>query len=433
MTEETLLVLLAGEVVGEVRRAQGGVLRFEYEEKWRASQRGIPLSLSMPLARREHGHEAIEAFLQGLLPDDPDVLRSWGRRFQVSPANTFGMLEAIGEDCAGAVQLVREDRLDAVLSSEAWDVEWLDEAGIETRLRALERDRSAWRSTGDRGQFSLAGAQSKTALLHEDGRWGVPAGRAPTTHILKPPIPGLDGHVENEHLCLSLARELGLPAARSSVRRFGEKVAIVVERFDRARSTGFPPIVRIHQEDFCQALGYPPSRKYQNEGGPSPADAVRLLRANSSLPVEDVETFVGALAFNWLVAGTDAHAKNYSLLFGGGGRIRLAPLYDLASALPYDDMDPQRLRSAMKIGGKYRLRDISRRQWVKLAAELRLGVDEVLAGVESMAGRMPDAMSAVRDRTSGKTLGEPVVAHLSDRITARAQDCLRLLRLGSGS
>ncbi|PTH92513.1 type II toxin-antitoxin system HipA family toxin, partial [Staphylococcus shinii] len=149
-----------------------------------------------------------------------------------------------------------------------------------------------------------AGAQPKTALLLRDGRWSVPAGRTPTTHILKPPSDAFDGHAENEHFCLALARRLGLPAAHSDVRRFDGEAAIVVPRFDRIEYDG--QLLRVHQEDFCQALAISPTRKYQNEGGPSPEAIVDALRTHSSSPARDVDTFIDALAFNWLIAGTDA-------------------------------------------------------------------------------------------------------------------------------
>ena len=440
--ERSLTVLLAGQIMGRVEQNQRGRFRFIYDPGWRGSSGAVPLSLSMPLAAAEHGQDAVEAFMCGLLPDNRDVLAAWGRRFQVSPRNSFALLTYVGEDCAGAVQFVREERLDYVLNDREWEVEWLDDAGVETRLRALRGDRSAWRASGDTGQFSLAGAQSKIALLRQDEKWGIPSGRAPTTHILKPAPPELDGHAENEHFCLELARQCSLPTATSRVMWFGSEAAIVVERYDRAftaelaaaASTGdlaralatlarTQPILRLHQEDLCQAMGLMPMRKYQNEGGPTPAQIAGLLRANSSRPVEDVQVFVDALVFNWLVAGTDAHAKNYSLLHGGGGRVRRAPLYDLASLLPYPQFDIHRARLAMKVGGKYRLRDIGERQWRKLAVTLGLDPDQITGRVARMTKRLPDAVADVRRRARADGLTHELVERLADQLVVRAEDC----------
>ena len=211
---------------------------------------------------------------------------------------------------------------------------WLTEEEVAERLRDLRADTTAWLGRSFTGQFSLAGAQAKTALLQRDGRWGVPSGATPTTHILKPAVAGLDDHDLNEHLCLDAARRAGLIAARTRIERFGEETAVVVTRYDRIATGG--AIRRVHQEDLCQALGIPPTRKYQNEGGPGPVQIVRLLRgAMRPTAAEDaVRRFADALAWNWLIAGTDAHAKNYSLLLAGP-EARLAPLYDIASALPY--------------------------------------------------------------------------------------------------
>ena len=186
---------------------------------------------------------------------------------------------------------------------------------IAERLRALREDHSAWRIPRDTGQFSLAGAQPKTALLFENKKWGVPSGRVPTTHILKPPSGEFDGHAENEHFCLELARALGLPVVDSRIMHFKDEVAIVVERYDRVRIAG--GLRRVHQEDMCQALGIPPTRKYQNEGGPGIRDIVDLLSdVLDELQREDIATFLDSVVYNWLIAGTDAHAKNYALLIG---------------------------------------------------------------------------------------------------------------------
>ena len=347
-----LVALLDGKEVGRVHRDARGRLTFVYEDEWRNAADAYPLSLSMPLGAKEHGRSVIEAFLWGLLPDNERVLDRWAAKFQVSARNAFALISHVGEDCAGAVQFVTPDRLETIRRGKEDKVDWLDESDIAIRLKALREDHAAWRLPRDTGQFSLAGAQPKTALLLKNGRWGVPSGRLPTTHILKPPTGHFDGHAENEHICLMLARSLRLPAAQSKVMRFKEEIAIVIERYDRQHKGN--DIVRVHQEDICQALGTMPTKKYQNEGGPSATNIVELLRNYSTDREDDLDTFVAALGFNWLIAGTDAHAKNFSLLLGAR-RVRLAPLYDVASILPYDEFDMHKVKLAMKIGGEYKL------------------------------------------------------------------------------
>jgi serine/threonine-protein kinase HipA len=423
MTGEPLVVLLAGHEVGRIVRDRRGRVGFTYRDEWRSSADAFPLSLSLPLAAAEHPPDRVEAFVWGLLPDDERILDRWARRFQVSVRNVFGLLSHVGEDCAGAAQFVRPERLDAVRVERAQEVAWLKTADVEERLAGLRTDPSSWRAPNDTGQFSLSGAQPKTALYFERGRWGVPAGGTPTTHILKPAHGAYSGHIENEHLCLALARELGLPAAASEVRRFGKEPAIVIERYDRIR-TAKRQVLRLHQEDLCQALGLPPTAKYQNEGGPGAADVVALLRTHSSRPVEDVDAFTDALGFAWLTAGTDAHAKNYSLLHAAGGRVRLAPLYDLESALPYG-FDQQRLRLAMKVGDKYRLRDIGPRQWRALAIAIRVDPDRLVARLVDLAARLPAALAAVRERAAAAGLDHPLAGRLAALLAARAKRCLR--------
>ncbi|MET4121693.1 serine/threonine protein kinase HipA of HipAB toxin-antitoxin module [Bradyrhizobium sp. JR1.5] len=266
----------------------------------------------------------------------------------------------------GCHQFVTPDRLDALRSGAEDKVDWLDDTAIAKRLQTLREDHAAWRLPRDTGQFSLAGAQPKTALLLQKGKWGIPPGRIPTTHILKPPTGHFDGHAENEHICLILARNLGLPVADTQVINFGKEIAVVIERYDRQFSGN--EIVRVHQEDICQALGILPTRKYQNDGGPSPADVIELLRTYSTDRVADVDSFVEALGFNWLIASTDAHAKNYSLLLAGDPHVRLAPLYDIASVLPYDDVDLRKIKLAMKIGGDYKLSQIGLRRLAEVRA-----------------------------------------------------------------
>jgi serine/threonine-protein kinase HipA len=470
MTE--LVTLLDGREVGSIHQIRGR-LSFVYDDAWRSAVGAYPLSLSMPLAAAEHPHAAIEPFLWGLLPDNDIVLTRWAQRFQVSPRNAFQLISNVGEDCAGAVQFARPERKQALITAAPADIEWLTDADVASRLRALKADASAGRAPRDTGQFSLAGAQPKTALVFDGQRWGVPSGREPTTHIVKPPTDGFDGHAENEHLCLVLARALGLPTARSEVRRFEDVTAIVLERYDRVRiadfaaaqtglGTGEPNSLvmttraaadaldvtasarslsefartthtyRVHQEDFCQAMRVYPMRKYQNEGGPGPKQIIELLRANASrgrdskdrgapwAKDEDVSTFLDALILNWLIGGTDAHAKNYSILIGGGGLVRLAPLYDLASIFGYPDIDPEKAKLAMKIGNQYRLRDIGFAQWRKLAADIRVDEDALIDRIRAMAAELPDRLADEIRKLRDAGLCHAVIGTLANMLSKRA-------------
>lgn len=424
MTSE-LLVFLGDHEVGRLIRDARGGLAFAYDEGWRRDPNAYPLSVSMPLARREHAGDVVAAYLWGLLPDNDVILDGWAKRFKVSARNPYALLLNVGEDCPGAVRFVTPERREKMARAGRGRVDWLDERAIAERLRALHRDPSAWRAATDSGQFSLSGAQPKTALFFDGERWGVPSGRLPTTHILKPGAPHLDGHAENEHFCLALAGEADLPVASSRIVRFEDQVAIAVTRYDRLREGD--AVVRVHQEDCCQALGVLTVNKYESGGGPGAHAIATVLRERSRNAAEDLETFIGALAFNWLIAGTDAHAKNYSVLIGRGGEIRLAPLYDLASFLPYAGHGMRKLKLAMKVGGKYRLHEIGAHAWVKLAVELGRDPEEVRTRVARMCAALPDLAESVQRRTAKDGLTHAVLAALTRSIQDRARTCERVL------
>lgn len=409
--------------MGTVTQDEDGRLRFVYEDAWRRDPRATPLSLSMPLAVEVHPHDSVDRFLWGLLPDNEKVLARWGRDNQVSPRNPFALLSHVGEECAGAAQFVRPERVAEAV--DGGEVEWLDDDELAARIRSLRQDPTAWQTALHHGQFSLAGAQAKTALLREGPRWGRPSGRIPTTHIVKPAIEGFDDHDLNEHLCLRAARLAGLRAAMSEVVVFGNERAIVVERYDRVRQDD--AILRVHQEDLCQALGLSPTKKYQNEGGPTPAQIVEMLRrSDPAAAPRSIEAFVEALAFNWLIGGTDAHAKNYSVLLSAR-EVRLAPLYDVASALAYERLDGRTLKLAMSIGGEYRLDWIAGRHWIRLAKEFRLDADAMMASLRGLAERVPDALVRAGKEDAVRALDTPLPARLADAVASRASWCLRLL------
>jgi serine/threonine-protein kinase HipA len=420
---DTLVVLLDDRIAGTVTRLSGGRLRFDYDEEYRASASSTPLSVSMPTSVRSHPDGTISPWLWGLLPDNDAVLRRWARDFHTS-VSPFSLLSTpIGHDCAGAVRFATPDAVEDVLAIPG-SVAWLTEKEVAQRLADLREDTTAWLGHDFTGQFSLAGAQAKTALLHLNGRWGIPSGAAATSHILKPAVAGFDDHDLNEHICLDAARRAGLVAARTSIARFDSESAIVVERYDRRLLDG--RLVRIHQEDVCQALGIRPERKYQNEGGPAPRDVARLLGSVMPPPAADdaVLRFLDALAWNWLIAGTDAHAKNYSLLLAGP-QVRLAPLYDIASALPYGTHE-RKLRLAMKIGGNYRVYPIQN-TWPKAAKELGLDPELAVNRVIALARRAPDAFSESAGTPEVVKLDSSLPARFVDLVTERCERCIAIL------
>jgi serine/threonine-protein kinase HipA len=480
-----LIVLLNGREAGTLRNERGKT-SFTYAESWRTWADTFPLSMSMPLSAREHSHRAIEPFIWGLLPDNDDVLKSWEKKFQVSQRNAFDLLSHVGEDCAGAIQFVTPEKIESILSQAQPEPDWLTDTQLTERLRIVRTDASAGRLGGDRGQFSLAGAQPKIALFFDGSRWGTTSGRTATTHILKPAGHAFPGHAENEHLCLRLAAALGLETAQSTVHQFEDVPTIVIERYDRIivrdaaekrkvhaaklraeaiarRGEGDAEadlesnelereavedfelaeklfkqaettfVARLHQEDFCQALSVHPAIKYQNQGGPGAKQIVEVIRSNVSshksreadpkylfTASDDINTFVGALIFNWLIGGTDAHAKNYSMLIGGGGVVRLAPLYDVASILPYASIDPRKAKMAMKIGDRYELMEISFSDWRKLAVSLRVDGDQLIERIRVMARELPDRLSDEVKAMRQSGLAHGVIDVLSRMLVERA-------------
>jgi serine/threonine-protein kinase HipA len=427
---DSLIVLLGDATAGTLTRLQGGRLRFDYDEEYRTRRDATGLSVSMPVQVRSHSDRVITPWLWNLLPDNEAVLARWARQFQASASSPFSMLATpVGQDCAGAVRFVAPDQVEQAMKRTG-GVKWLTNDEVAERLRELQEDSTAWLGETFTGQFSLAGAQAKTALLHRNGRWGVPHGVTATTHILKPAVAGLDDHDLNEHLCLDAARRAGLIAARTHVASFGDVTAIIIDRYDRRQDGN--AVIRVHQEDLCQALSVPPARKYQADGGPGPADVTQLFRrVMSPRHAEDaVWRFVDALAWNWLIGGTDAHAKNYSLLLASG-QVRLAPLYDVASALPYG-IHEKKLRFAMKIGNSYSVYPVYS-NWERAADQMSLDRTAVVDRVHELTSRVADAFSDAASTSDITDLRRDLPGRLVDLVANRAKRCARLITLTADS
>lgn len=426
-----LFVCLEGGLIGTLETL-GNRVHFQYTESWLQAPNAYPLSLSLPLVSTPSTGATVVNFLWGLLPDNEVTLGAWGRQFQVSARNPVALLAHVGEDCAGAVQFVREERLDAVLTTGRAppEVEWLSTAQLEQRIRHLSRDAGATRESALEGQFSLSGAQAKTALHFdtERKRWGVPKGRTPTTHILKPAVNGFEGFAENEHFCLTLARRVGLASANTEWRSIGDIPTLIAERYDRIQLAG--QWYRIHQEDGCQALGINPASKYENEGGPGFSKLMGLL-ASSDDPASDRDRLMKTACFVYLLAATDAHAKNYSFLHTRGEErpsMRLAPLYDIASAWPYPRRIPaQKMKLAMRIGRHYRVGEIQPRHFGELARACSYPEDRLHDLLEDLAERLPEEALAVARSIGADDSGRTIIDALVDKLATQCTQTVRRL------
>ena len=413
---QRLRVYLDGTPIGTAEQTPQGALSFSYDEAYRNNPGSTPLSLSMPLAGSRHGNKPVRAYLDGLLPDSDPARQRWAREYNVSAYNPFALLRHVGRDAAGAVQILPPDADASDAAARVGDIEWLTDDDFAAMAHDVAAHGEDWDPGRFGGRWSLAGAQPKMAL-HRDpvtNRWGIPRDSTPTTHIIKPAIEGFADHHVNEALCLLAATEAGLLAARVELVEVADVQAVISYRYDRYQDDGH--WVRVHQEDLCQALAVHPSQKYQNDGGPGVGQVGDLL---ARLPVDDrlisAERFFKGLAFNVLIGGTDAHAKNYSLVLIGP-RAQVAPLYDVASAAPYPQYE--RLSSAMKVGDSWRMLDVTTRDWVKVGRRLGVPADQAVAWVEDLRTSLPDSFASAAAslpegvRSKAERMTERILAHV---------------------
>lgn len=429
---DNLFVLLGGEVAGTLTRSnRQGQIEFTYDDRWRLGSEAYALSLSLPLAGRTFAGQAVSYYLKGLLSDDPSRLSRIAAQYGVAPSDAFGLLANIGEDCPGAVQFARSDRLDALRGAGPGDVTWLSESEVADILRGLATENSDLGMLADEGLFSLPGVLPKVALRWDPRRkrWGRPSGRAATTHILKPPRTGIPFHCQNEHLCLELARELGLDSAHSSILTVEDQTVLSVARYDREITPR--SVVRVHQEDMSQALGADPDLKYAAQGAPTLNQIVELLRKWSPRATEESLQVFQAVAYNWAIAGTDAHPRNYSVLIRPGNLVSLAPLYDIASSLlvrrSVPRAKPETWRLAMAIGGYTTIGEIGREAWSDEARRAGLRTDLVLERVSETVSAIPDAA----ERVVARAVSEGIDSAFADRFARviRTQCAKRLASL----
>jgi len=385
-TDNVLTLIYNSEPVGEIVRAGKDRYRLRYFEVAASEAWFTPLSVGLPAGAARHSSERVRWWLSGLLPDRPPLLLKWRKEFGVTDLEPFALLRWVGEDVTGGFQFVRAERLDAVLSGSG-ALAPIGEMEVAQRLAQAKADVPLSAPSGG-GKFSLPGAQAKIALNRTHSQWADPDGAVPSTHILKPAVPGYVDQDLCEFMTMTAAQTIGLTAARSEILQFGVERAFVTTRYDRDWSAG--ALVRIHQEDMCQALGMDPFYKYENQGGPGAAEIAGIIQSRSSAPVDDCARFAQALVYNWLICGTDAHARNYSLMLLRED-VRLAPLYDLNGHLAFDNGANADL--SMSVNGKLRAASIRREDWVAMAPRLFVDADWLVQEIERQATVLPDALS----------------------------------------
>ncbi len=394
-----LRVLLNNRLVGRLQKEPSGAIYFRYDESWLSRGNATPVSLSLPLRDDAYKGERVAAVFENLLPDADVLRRRIAEKVSAKGTDAYSLLSQIGRDCVGALQFIPNGD-EAVDDTTGITGQVIGDEEIEKLLKNLVRAPLGLDREQD-FRISVAGAQEKTALLRHKGKWLKPHGTTPTTHILKPQIGtlpngvDLSNSVENEYYCLKLMAAFGLRVNAAEIEVFGKTKTLVIERFDR-QWTDKGRLLRVPQEDCCQALSCPPSRKYQNEGGPGMVDIFKLLNAGDT-PAEDQKAFLKSQILFWLIGATDGHAKNVSIFLGPGGRFHLTPFYDILTAQPSLDnrrIERKQMKLAMSVGKSrhYRIDEIKGRHFIQTVE--RAGLPGLLAkgALEEVAQAAESAM-----------------------------------------
>jgi len=416
--------------VGQLLKEPSGAIEFRYDSEWLDRSKAFPVSLSLPLREEPWRGEPVAAVFENLLPDSADLRRRVAEKVGAAGTDAYSLLAAIGRDCIGALQFIAGDTMPE--GTMEISGEPVDDEAIERLLKSLAQSPLGL-SRDDDFRISIAGAQEKTALLLLDGQWLKPHGATPTTHLFKTQIGklpnGIDlsNSVENEFYCLQLLSHLDLPVNRAEIATFGQTKALVVERFDRIWSNG--RLIRLPQEDCCQALSVPPARKYQSHGGPGIRDIAELLKGADS-PANDHRTLLQAQLVFWLIGATDGHAKNFSIFLHPGGGYALTPLYDVLTAQPSLDarqIERKQMKLAMSVGNSnhYRIDEIRTRHFFQTGEAAGLSPSLVRSAVEDVAARLERALASLEGE-----LPADFPPALHESVSAGVQRRLRVLQAG---
>ena len=412
-------------LVGQLKQDDHGQMLFNYHESWLGRKDSVVLSCSLPLRSEKFKRKDCRGFFSGILPEESkrDIIAG---NLGISAKNDFAMLEQIGGECVGAITFIPAGTHLPDASQNTY------RQLTQNELAAILRDlpHKPLLAGEDGVRLSLAGAQDKIALYIEENQTFLPLGNAASSHILKPDHPRFNGLVFNEAFCMKLAKKIGLSVANVEIRTVEDVAYLMVERFDRLHVQSGSDIKhsRIHQEDFCQALGIVSEMKYQSEGGPSLKDCFDLIRNVSSAPVNDLQAMLNAVIFNFIIGNHDAHGKNFSLIHdnlllipekklrGDSSEIRLAPLYDLVCTALYPDLSK---KMAMKIGREYKSSDVSAKDFERMAEDIGFAKPLVKARVKELAQKVLIEIEKI-------DINHPVAKEVANYIKAKCNALLKL-------
>jgi len=404
MKSRSLNVLMNGIRIGILEKSSKGLLRFSYDDRWINTAGARPISLSLSLTGKSFEGEIVYHFFDNLLPDNLQIRARIQTKFQVATNQPFDLLECIGRDCVGAIQIISDP---VPTFKHIIKYERLSEQDIAEILRSYQTNPLGMTDRADDFRISIAGAQEKSAFLYHQGHWCRPIKETPTSHIFKLPIGylphanmDLTDSCENEWLCSQIADAFGIPVAKCEILNFEEIKVLSVERFDRRMASDHSWLMRLPQEDMCQVLGMSPYLKYQSDGGPGITEMMRIL-LGSSQPNEDRNMFFRAQILFWLLAAIDGHAKNFSVFIEPEGKFRLTPLYDMMSAYPLianKQLHAKKIKMAMALKSKnmhYQWYNVQRRHFLEAAKSARYSIEKAEIILDDMLGQVDHVIKKV--------------------------------------
>ena len=389
-----------GYEVGEYIQHKDNLEEFIYCESWLAKKAAVPLSLSLPLTDRVHKGDKVTHYFDNLLPGSYDIKSRIQSLLETRSTEPFDLLEKIGKDCVGAIQL-RSKKTD-------FDVKSIESTPISdeeiAKLLRNTKTQPLGMTSNPQFRITIPGTQNKIALLRKDEQWHLPLNETPSTHILKLANKELESgeidfsdNLENEWLCLRLLRGFGLPAAKANLKNIDGVKVLIVKRFDREYSEDKTWIIRHPQEDMCQASGFSPALKYERDGGPGIRTIMELLKT-SIHPEEERRKFMKTMLLLWLMGAIGGHAKNYSLFLKQGGRFELAPLYDVVSEYPMQKAELKKIKMAMALHGSnahYNHHGILAKHWFQEAKKINFPESEMQSVIDETFGLMNPVIAKI--------------------------------------